>query len=369
MDLYEGLLLETPAPQPEYLERVRVEQDRNIKLWAAHYGLSQTAYLEKVRLHLEYLMTDVQPWIRIPSAVFAQILQDGHLKTMEETGLHGSSDKAPSPPPASYREGRAKNEMAMFGLPLDTPASQRPIYGYLSRDLDGQVDLDRSTLGAWGEVAVRLKPAMLSRATVTFDDSGAMSRAIEAPSPALAPETYSFRYMSFEGSVYNPPASQGKLDENKYPDPLQIQGPDGPGFPSYFEAHYHGGVTVADFAEVVWDKGLEFGSETSLRVSADQCSAWAAQLSQIGVPSRNGYRQSGTKMPGLTPSSGELFELERARLEQEYDRLILAFKKPGGHKLRDQLGANGWSGQPLEKDEWTHTVYRKRRYRSLARTH
>ena len=213
---------------------------------------------------------------------------------------------------------------------------------------------------AGGDVAVRLQPEVLPRTTVTFDDSGSMSRNIGCPSPALAPEIYSFRYMSYEGSVYNPPGSQGKFDENKYPDPLQIKGPDGPGFPSYFETHYRGGVEVArDFAEVVWGKGLEFGATSSLTEELRREAE--AQLQKLGIASRDGYRQHGIKQAGLVAGSQETFELARRELEREYDRLILAFKKRVDPALREQLGANGWSGQPLERDEWTRTVHRKRR--------
>jgi hypothetical protein len=360
MDLNEGLEVRGVAPQAEFLAAVRLEQEYNIVLWAAHYGLSREAYLERVRVHMENLMKDAQPWIRIPARVFLQVLADGRMKTMEETGLHGSADHGTQVATESYRQGRLSNELAMFGIPLDAPAAERPFYGYLSRDVDGQVDLDRSVLGAWGDVAVRLRPEVLPRTTVTFDDSGSMSRNIGCPSPALAPELYSFRYMSYEGSVYNPPSSQGKFDENKYPDPLQIKGPDGPGFPSYFETHYRGGVEVArDFAEVVWGKGLEFGATPALTEEIRR--AAEAQLQRLGIVSREGYRQHGLKQAGLVASSEETFELARRELEREYDRLILAFKKRGGPALREQLGANGWSGQPLDRDEWTRTVYRKRR--------
>ena len=361
MDLSEGLTIQQGGPQPGYLEQVQREQTRCITIWAEHYGLSQTAYLAKVRAHMLEMMQGAQPWIRIPASAFKEVLTSGRLKTMEETGLHGTSGQGAMPAAASYREGRRANELAMFSIPFEE-VEGRPIYGYLSRDVDGQVDLDRSVLGAWGEVAVRLKPSILERTTVTFDDSGAMGRRFEGcPSPALAPELHSFRYMvHHEGaSVYNPPSGQGKFDEAKYPDPLQIKGPDGPGFPSYFEAHYLGGVKVQDFAEVIWGKELEFGATPTL--DQDDKKDLAVHLRHLGITSRNGYRQQGVAHPRLVVGSEEVFQAARQELEREYDRLISAFKKPGGSRLREQLGANGWSGQPLDRDEWTRLVHRKRR--------
>lgn len=150
-----------------------------------------------------------------------EVLRDRRFKTQFETGRSGG---------VFQPEERAFRESSWFGLPVDTPVEQRPIYGYLVTGGSGKKLVD-----TYGDAQVILRPEVRSRTTAMVGDS--MENILAGrPAPVDDPDWHAF--------TPNPDMDAVSRLERNY---------DGPAFnrDAYIEAQVHGGVTVDDIAEVV----------------------------------------------------------------------------------------------------------------------
>jgi hypothetical protein len=197
----------------------------------------------------EYL-ADAQCWIRVKKSALSSILEDGCIKSQFEVGSIAALNDL---------EKRAEIEQRHFGYSLDLPVEQRPIYGYLSAQTDGDATHGHLILDQYGEVAIRLKDEVKRRTTFCAGDSLGSQVGIQ-PAPLLAPEIKAF------GSV---------CDLDVLP-PLDALIP-------YVEAQYHGGVSLAEVAEVVfyeWEDVIASGRRGKWRQRLMD------ELSEHGIPSR-----------------------------------------------------------------------------------
>lgn len=115
----------------------------------------------------------------------------------------------------------------MFSYDMNLAPKDRPIYGYLSSSTHGKTEgYERQ----YGELIVRLKPAVRNRTTFTIGDS--LDLSLE-PTPLTKP-TWK--------------AGDGKdvMRLKNVNMPHQANGS------SYIEAQYHGGLGVEDIQEVVF---------------------------------------------------------------------------------------------------------------------
>lgn len=208
---------------------------------------------EALAAHLER----AHVWVRLPHSVLDDVLDEAGVRNQFET-YESSGLLSP--------ELRALAERELFGLPLDTPPRTRPVYGYLAESGFAHRDLRQ-----YGDAALRLRPHVRERTTYslgdTLDDSGvvvstdellatrlrttgrtpadpdwdsllAMGRAMRdapqlAPQPLTSPPT--------DAALDKVAKALPLLDSL---DELDV---------SYVEAQIHGGVSLADVAEVHLD--------------------------------------------------------------------------------------------------------------------
>ena len=145
----------------------------------------------------------------------------------------------------------------MFGLPLDTPPQDRPVYGYLSlgglraaRPREGVMSDGKwqsgDFLSTYGEVQVVLKPSVRARTTASHGDSidnGIIPSSVDDPS-----------WLSF--------GAQGRMSTGwDPPNPTDLY---------YTEAQIHGGVRVEDIDEVVFNSEPDAATKAALKKAGVQ---------------------------------------------------------------------------------------------------
>jgi hypothetical protein len=182
-------------------------------------------------------VADSDVFIRVGDETLDDILRDGRVRNVHDTGTTGAA----SGPSASYLRNRRTAEERMFGIPQTAGPAERPIYGYFGPDPHGGGDP-----GQYGEVALRLDRARIQdRTTVTFADSldyggwETVFGAMMAPSPLAGPDSTSVHAdtLRYHAAPYVRRDTEAAIDA--------FRGPSG-----YTEAQVHGGVSLADIDHV-----------------------------------------------------------------------------------------------------------------------
>lgn len=192
---------------------------------AAKHGMTMGEFRAAAEAHMRTLSDAANVYIRIEPDNLRSVLADGRFKTQFETGHSGG---VLSPP------NRQRSETALWGMPTTAPPTARPIYGYAAQD-----PFDGNMLDGYGPVAVRLKPGVKGRATLTVGDTLDLSNAGRLPGASPAP--------------YSTPSLESV---QRTIDPLQMRMHSegiliGPELQPYTEVQIFGGVAVSDIVEVL----------------------------------------------------------------------------------------------------------------------
>lgn len=83
-----------------------------------------------------------------------------------------------------YKRVRKDKELEAFGVPLDSPPSDRPIYGFMGNKGDLAFQMNWDGVQAYGDIVIQFKPEVKDDATVTVDDSLGGSAPNQKGSPA-----------------------------------------------------------------------------------------------------------------------------------------------------------------------------------------
>jgi hypothetical protein len=170
------------------------------------------------------------PVVAIEEDDFLSVIKDGRFKTQYETKESNGAYKP-------YL--RRTNEMAYMGVPQDTPAGKRPIYGFVATQTQGttpdtsQYNMDKWNInnegvGQYGAVRVVMKDEVIGRTSYTIPDSldgYALARPLG--------EAHTERSVAQAGLFHDLSLSH---------DGFQREG--------YVEAQIRGGVSVKDIKEV-----------------------------------------------------------------------------------------------------------------------
>jgi hypothetical protein len=99
-------------------------------MFARFYGMDADEYEAKVNQHLDELLEQTLPFLRVRGEhKLRSILRDNLIKNQFQTA---TSAGFLSPPL------RKRTEQALFGLPENTVPVKRPVYGYLHVDPEGR---------------------------------------------------------------------------------------------------------------------------------------------------------------------------------------------------------------------------------------
>jgi hypothetical protein len=170
------------------------------------------------------------PVVAIEADDMLKVIGDGRFKTQHETRESNGAYKP-------YL--RRQRELALAGVPLDTKASERPIYGYVATQERGSTpntsdynqdryNINNSGVGQYGNVRVVLKDDVKQRTSYTIPDSldgYALARPLT--------EKHTFKTLSQAGVHHDLSLSHGGKERE-----------------SYVEAQIHRGVKVSDIKKI-----------------------------------------------------------------------------------------------------------------------
>ena len=175
--------------------------------------------------------------VQIPFSRLDSVLDNG-VQSMYETGTRGGKRGE------FYQEVRSDAEAAFYGYNSeDTPAEQRPVYGFVKRPDDLSSDGPRTrtfdAVGTYGNTTVILKDSVRDNTTVTVDDSLEMYYSYRdiLPTPinnVTLDSVSTNRVGFFIGEDRNIPFAQRPF--------------------TYVEAQIHGGVEPSDIESVILPK-------------------------------------------------------------------------------------------------------------------
>lgn len=232
---------------------------------------------ETVKIMGENISKSV-PVIAIETDSFLGVIKDGRFKTQYEMRESNGAYK-----PALRREA----ELALSGIPLDTKASERPIYGYLAFQENGKTantseyntdrwNFNNSGVGQYGEVRVVLKDEVRERTSYTSIDS--LDR-YGIPQPL---SKTSKNDLIRSGVYQDLSASHGGYQRE-----------------SYTEAQVYGGVKLSDIKAVYVTRSYDYDEKTNTYTQFDT----EAQAESI----RSALQAKGLDIPVkiLEPEKGE----------------------------------------------------------------
>lgn len=170
------------------------------------------------------------PVVAIEADDMLKVIGDGRFKTQHETRESNGAYKP-------YL--RRQRELALAGVPLDTKASERPIYGYVATQERGSTpntsdynqdryNINNSGVGQYGNVRVVLKDDVRERSSYTIPDSldgYALARPLT--------EKHTFKTLSQAGVHHDLSLSHGGKERE-----------------GYVEAQIHRGVKVSDIKKI-----------------------------------------------------------------------------------------------------------------------
>lgn len=198
----------------------------------AHYSaVAVTQALHSAAAHIRVALDSALPQLRVggqshslqdQQAVLRLILKSGRLKSQFETNTSGG---------ANNPGFRASREAELFNYPLNLPAAERPIYGYLAGP-----GYEPEAVKQYGVFGIRLRTDVLARTSLTGTDS----------LDYMAVAT-SFFKASAAVFVANWPGRTQELLARMAQGPVSVADLGRP----YAEVQFHGGVALSDIESVL----------------------------------------------------------------------------------------------------------------------
>ncbi|MBL1177661.1 Rho termination factor N-terminal domain-containing protein [Pantanalinema sp. GBBB05] len=239
---------EEPRSQPSKEVKTRSAELGQVKAdLEKEFGKEFVAKAEK---NFQKIVDESDVFVRVPDSAIDKIIGAGRFKSSFEAGRKGKD----------YNKRRGQTEDAMFGYGADTDPTKRPIYGYLGeKEFDGS-SWSQTGPGQYGNVVVRLKSDVKTRASVTDNDTWNASLPSSATSVSAASlaggRTAHMNVVKVSISKDDPMTRdeaekglQAAADAKGVSDFLSKK------MSPYIETHIHGGLGTSDIGEVIFTNG------------------------------------------------------------------------------------------------------------------
>lgn len=154
-------------PDGELLEEI----DQVEEQFEEEYGQELEEYAAEIGEHYKQELEKSDVYMRTTEASLEKALKDEEFKNTFMTGTTEAEYEANEFTYEEYIENRIRGENQALGIPEDTPAEKRPIYGYWSQDPYG-FGREKSVVSYYGDVVVKFDKKKLGK-NLTF--SGADS--------------------------------------------------------------------------------------------------------------------------------------------------------------------------------------------------
>jgi hypothetical protein len=220
----------------DHAAAVEARAARQTKVWAKLVHMDPQTYASEAAQKFAQVVDESEMYLRIEPASLRGVLRDGRFKSQFETGTsRGLLD----------RMTRRAVEAEVTGVTRQTPAHERPVYGYFgAKDHGGYRTRGERSVANYGSVSVRIKESARERASVTAGDSLSRRTAVQAQmangasAPALG--IGDFQWDLVHQAIFEDKASlegvRAAINEALY----------------YIEAQFHGGLDVDDIQDVVF---------------------------------------------------------------------------------------------------------------------
>lgn len=298
-----------PGPGTTAAQEIDTKRTAFYQRMADRNGIpSAKEYREKLDAAISALVKDAPVRVRVTPASLDSILGDGRFKSQFESKKSGGLF---SP------EFRADAEKTMFGYERNLDPTLRPIYGYLGgstpEGILGGVD-------QYGKIIVNLKNEARGRTTFSLADSlGGGSRGELLPQSLIGSKMPSLavRVDPIYGRIDPLPFSDATLEWISE---------------AYAEAQIHGGVSVNDIAEVLFDQRFLRDAEAEAGADIERLEGvvahWNEELSAVPIEKRDS-------------SDVRVLQLDIAQKNLDAARARYALVVNGGESLRSRLDALG----------------------------
>jgi hypothetical protein len=195
---------------------------------------------QQIESMMQTVVANSEVRVRAPPAVVEQIIKDGRFKSQFETGTSKGM---------LNNEWRAGMERELFDIPEESPAAERPIYGYLA---DKGTGTGGEVVGvdAYGSAVITLRDGIMDRSTVfigdTIDDAGITGSMIEPRTTAVPLKGDKLR-LALDPSVVNEKQNPGGSAILRAKTPTEMMEYT---MAIYPEVQMHGGVSTSDIAMI-----------------------------------------------------------------------------------------------------------------------
>lgn len=226
--------------------------------------------INKAEANIQDIINKNDVLIRVPSEHIDSILADGKMlnsaEITERRYSRADEDDWEAEAAINYQNTRNQFEETILGLPKDTAASKRPIYGYVGNTSDMSAPHQKS-VASYGDVAFKLRPEAKERASVNTADSfdgRPSSKANNFNSGSFAPvNTFkdgaklgeNNRSSEIKTQMYEK-ILNGASESKSIDDILQKTAS------PYLEYQIQGGVKTSDIAEMHFTNGKEPSKNT-----------------------------------------------------------------------------------------------------------
>jgi hypothetical protein len=223
----------------------RVAQRRLVTYehFASSRGVARTVYTATMENNIRQWIGGKEIRVRIRAHVLPLVLADARLKNQFETMTSAGAYNPPR---------RVQTEKALFGIDVRAQPDQRPIYGYLEGSFE-------TSVLQYGPIVLRLRDEARERTTFTLADS--LDHTEAGTQPWVAPEPLSAPTCQASHTEWDVVAAPTLPHATGY---------------GFVECQIHGGVALADFAQVVFTRGLTPGADLQERLS-DADVEWSVQ--------------------------------------------------------------------------------------------
>lgn len=199
---------------------------------------ADTTY-DELKNHWQQIIDEGELRIDVGRDTLSQILSDGRVKTQFETGTTSSGNMSP--------QWRADFERRLFGYPDNLDPAKRPIYGYVGEAKNGSQTI-------YGDTSIVLKEEVRDRTTMFIGDT------LDMLDNGLQRDMLPFRANNFDPvtaldwDLFDYSTSMSPKEAAAFTKRILLETDTTRPFGTpYLETQVHGGVTIDDIAEVVFE--------------------------------------------------------------------------------------------------------------------
>lgn len=224
-----------PEPDPRLLD---ILQKLPIEELTVDEGTTTASAIED---YIRTKMGEADAFIRVTRRNLSKIMKDGRFKSQFEARASGG---------AFAPEMRSRLERLLMGVPEDVAPPERPIYGYFSDHPAGKApEVDH-----YGDIAVKLKPGVKERATVTLGDSLDLNSIYRLSDAEIDAGRFKNWYLQTLPSPATKPLFRSVPtqygDLSRWLDHLDKTVSFAENTRAYWEGQFYGGVRLDDIQEV-----------------------------------------------------------------------------------------------------------------------